>query len=110
LSFPPNYPPPPPIDGGYGQPPFQQSIPNYLWQAVVVTVLGVLCCPIGLISSGFGVAALVTGSQIADKQRAGDIAGALEASKRVKTFCIVAASVLGVALLINIIYYIAVAT
>lgn len=104
MSFPPNYPPPPPV-GDYDQPPFQEAIPNYLWQAVALTVLGVLCCPAGLVSSAFGVAALVTSSRIAEKQRQGDSSGALTASKRVKTYCVIGAILLVAAVAFNVIYY-----
>nr|MDT0663664.1 hypothetical protein [Micromonospora sp. DSM 115978] len=27
-----------------GQPPYQEPIPNYMWQAIVLTVAGVVCC------------------------------------------------------------------
>lgn len=101
---PPGYPP-----GGFGQPPFgqppQDAIPTYTWQAVTVTVLGVLCCCFGLVSTGFGIASLVTSSQVRDRQRAGDIEGALAASRRIKTFLIVATAVLAVSLVSWIILY-----
>nr|MDT0663663.1 CD225/dispanin family protein [Micromonospora sp. DSM 115978] len=107
LSFPPNYPPPPPM-GEYDQPPFQEALPAYLWQAIAVTVLGVLCCPAGLISSGFGVAALVTSSRIAEKQRQGDATGARAASNRVTTFCVIGGGLLLAAVVFNVIYYFAI--
>lgn len=105
MPFPPNYPPP---DDEYGQHQLPET-PTYLWQAVTVTVVGVLCCPIGLLGSGFGIAALANSSAIVRKQRKGDVEGALASSRRAKMYCIVGACVLVGAVIFNVIYYVTVA-
>jgi hypothetical protein len=50
-------------------------IPNHLVEAVLVT----LCCCLP-----FGIPAIVYGAQVAPKVSAGDIAGALESSRKAK--------------------------
>jgi hypothetical protein len=55
--------------------------PTYLWQAIVVTVL--CCIP-------FGIPAIVFSTKVKPAYLAGDYAGALEASKKAKMWCIVA--------------------
>lgn len=72
--------------GPSGSPP-----PNYLWQAIAVTV----CCCIPL-----GIPAIVFASQVNSKWNAGDHAGALAASAKTKTWCFVA---LGSGLVVNLI-------
>lgn len=104
MPFPPNDPPP---NDEYSQQHLPDA-PTYMWQAVTVTVLGVLCCPIGLLGSGFGIAALVNSSAIAGKQHKGDVEGALASSRRAKACCIIGACVLAVGVIVNIIYYVTV--
>jgi hypothetical protein len=60
---------------GMGEP------PTYLWQAIVVTVL--CCIP-------FGIPAIVFSTKVKPAYLTGDYAGALEASKKAKMWCIVA--------------------
>jgi hypothetical protein len=55
--------------------------PTYLWQAIVVTVL--CCIP-------FGIPAIVFSTKVKPAYLAGDYAGALEASKKAKMWCLVA--------------------
>lgn len=71
---PPHTPPPPP-------PPPREDIPNYLVQAILVT----LCCclPVGVVS-------IVYAAQVNSKKEQGDYAGAREASKKAKTWAWVA--------------------
>ncbi len=69
-----------PIAQAYTQPPPQQ-IPNYLVQAILVTVF--CCLP-------FGIASIVFAAQVNGKVAAGDIQGALQSSKQAKTFAWVA--------------------
>lgn len=52
-----------------------QDIPNYLWQSIVVTVL--CCVP-------FGIPAIVFAAKVDGLKARGDIAGALDASKKAK--------------------------
>ena len=73
-----------PNAGAVPPPPTQQpvqNIPNYLVQSILVTLF--CCLP-------FGVAAIVFASQVNSKLQMGDVAGAMEASKKAKTFCWVA--------------------
>jgi uncharacterized membrane protein len=77
MSYP-NYPPPP---GGFQPPgPFGTPIPNYLWQSIVVTIL--CCLPTG-------IAAIVFATRVDKLATAGDIQGALDASKKARTWTIV---------------------
>jgi hypothetical protein len=85
VSYP-NY----PSSGGFDPPPYGQPIPNYLWQSIVVTLL---CCLPG------GIVAIVYATRVQNRQQLGDIQGALDASQKAKTWCIVslvAGLVLGV--------------
>lgn len=72
---------------GMGEP------PTYLWQAIVVTVL--CCIP-------FGIPAIVFSTKVKPAYLAGDYAGALEASKKAKMWCIVA---LIVGLITNLLFF-----
>nr|WP_076822792.1 CD225/dispanin family protein [Pseudofrankia asymbiotica] len=80
--------------GGYGggQPPYGTPIPNYLWQSILVTVL--CFWPTG-------IAAIVNASRVQNRQTMGDIQGALDASKKARTWCIVSA-VVGLVVLVII--------
>jgi hypothetical protein len=65
---------------GGGQPPYGTPIPNYLWQSIVVTIL--CFWPTG-------IPAIVNASRVQSRQAMGDIQGALDASKKAKTWTIV---------------------
>lgn len=68
---------PAPADGG-------ADIPNYLWQAIVVTIF--CCWP-------FGIPAIVYAAKVDGLKARGDIAGARAASSSAKTWCTVAAGI-----------------
>jgi len=72
------------------QPPLR--IPNYLVQAILVTVL--CCLP-------FGIVAIVYAAQVNTKLQAGDIRGAKDASKNARMWCWIA---FGVGLAAGVIY------
>lgn len=55
-----------------------QTIPNYLVQSILVTLF--CCLPLG-------IAAIVFAAQVNSKVAAGDIRGAMEASRKARTFC-----------------------
>ena len=55
-----------------------QRIPNYLAQAIIVTLL--CCLPLG-------IPAIVFAAQVNGKIQAGDIPGAMQASRRAKMWC-----------------------
>ncbi len=55
-----------------------RSVPSYLAQAIIVTIL--CCLP-------FGIVAIVYAAQVSGKVAAGDYAGAVEASNKAKTWC-----------------------
>ena len=66
-----------------GQPPAApvrpaQYVPNYLVHAIVVTVL--CCLP-------FGIVAIVYAAQVNGRLAAGDYNGAVEASRKARTWC-----------------------
>jgi predicted Zn finger-like uncharacterized protein len=80
-------PPPPggPSGGGYGGgPPHQQQtmpaggVPNYLAQAILVTLF--CCLP-------FGIVSIVYAAQVNGKLSGGDVAGAVESSEKAKKWC-----------------------
>lgn len=58
-----------------------QSIPNYLVQAILTTI----CCCLP-----FGIVAIVYAAQVNGKVAAGDMAGAQAASKNAKMWCWIA--------------------
>lgn len=85
-------PPPPPYSpagGGMGGRP----VPNYLVQSVLVT----LCCCLPL-----GIVAIVFAAQVNSKLAAGDMAGAVEASRKAKMFCWLA---FGIGLVVTILMF-----
>lgn len=55
-----------------------RSVPNYLPQAILVTVF--CCLP-------FGVAAIINAAQVNTKLQAGDYEGAVKASENAKKWC-----------------------
>jgi len=79
-SYPGNTPYPGNNSGYGGGPPYGTPIPNYLWQSIVVTVL--CFWPTG-------IPAIVNASRVQSRQAMGDIQGALDASKKARTWCIV---------------------
>lgn len=83
-----SYTPPPPAAGSYGGPGVGASAtaggtppPNYLVQSILVT----LCCCLPL-----GVVAIIFAAQVNSKFAAGDLAGAMESSRKAKMFCWIA--------------------
>jgi interferon-induced transmembrane protein/uncharacterized protein DUF4339 len=62
----------------YGMGGAQPAVPNYLWQSIVVTIC---CCP------PVGIPAIVFAAQVNSKLAAGDIAGAMDASKKARMWC-----------------------
>jgi hypothetical protein len=60
------------------------SIPNYLWQSIVVTIF--CCWPLG-------IPAIVYAAKVDGLKARGDIAAAMAASSSAKTWCIVAAGI-----------------
>lgn len=100
---------PPPV--GMGSVPIQQppiyptgyavgSVPNYLWQSIVVTVL--CCLP-------FGVVSIVHAAKVDSLLAQGDIVGANAASKSAKTWAIAGVATWGVGIGIYLIFMIVVA-
>jgi hypothetical protein len=79
-------PPPPPYGGGQGQ-----SIPNYLVPSILTTLF--CCLPAGIV-------AIVYAAQVNSRQQAGDIDGAMRASKNAKTWCFIS---LGVGLVLIVV-------
>ena len=59
----------------------QEKIPNYLVWAILSTVL--CCLP-------FGIVAIIYAAGVNAKARAGDIAGAMESSRKAKMWCWIA--------------------
>lgn len=72
----------------------EQTIPNYLIQAIVVTVL--CCLPTG-------IAAIVFAAQVNGKLQSGDLEGARNASRQAKRWCWIS---FGVGIVVTIIYFI----
>lgn len=100
---------PPPV--GMGSVPMQQppiypagyavgSVPNYLWQSIVVTVL--CCLP-------FGVVSIVHAAKVDSLLAQGDIVGANAASKSAKTWAIAGVATWGVGIGIYLIFMVIVA-
>ena len=85
-----------PLKGRAAQPGVSGSpskqIPNYLVQAILVTIF--CCLP-------FGIPAIVFAAQVNGKIAAGDYAGAVESSNKAKTWCWIS---FGVGLAAGIIY------
>ncbi len=77
--------PPPPPTGG------PTNVPNYL----VPAILSVFCCwPLAIV-------AIIFAAQVNGKVASGDIAGAMEASKKAKMFSFIA---IGIGLVVGVIY------
>jgi hypothetical protein len=83
----------PPVQSAVAPQPYTgEPIPNYLWQSIVCTVLGLVCC----LSLPFGIVAIVFSSQVNSKLAYGDIVGAKDSSSKAKIFCWVAIGIFGV--------------
>jgi len=82
------------VGGGSNAPP--QIIPNYLTQSILVTLF--CCIP-------FGIPAIVYSAQVNAKIQAGDIQGAMEASRNAKMWGWLS---FGIGLLVSLIYFLAV--
>jgi hypothetical protein len=72
---------PPPLSPPPPRPVAAGSVPNYLMQAILVT----LCCCLPL-----GIPAIVFAAQVNGKLSAGDVAGAQELSRKAKMWCWIA--------------------
>jgi hypothetical protein len=81
---PPQYPPPaappyyPPPQFNAGVPPTLPSVPNYMTQAILVTLF--CCIPVGIV-------AIIRANEVNKKLGAGDYAGAVQASNSAKSMC-----------------------
>jgi len=91
-------PPGTPQPGMAGVPPIgaAPNIPSYLWQSIVLT----LCCCLP-----FGVVAIVFSSQVNSKLSAGDVAGAMEASRKARMWCWIAFAVGAVFAVLQLAYF-----
>jgi hypothetical protein len=58
--------------------PVSRDVPNYLVQSILVTLF--CCIP-------FGIPAIVNAAQVDAKAKAGDLAGALESSRKARLWC-----------------------
>lgn len=75
-------PQPPAYQGNYIAP----KIPNYMWQSVVATVIGLpFCC---LLAMPFGIVAIVFSAKVEGLRVQGDISGAWNASNNAKNWMI----------------------
>ena len=70
------------------------TVPNYL----VLAIISALCC------MPLGVAAIVFAAQVNSKVAAGDIAGAMDSSKKAKMFSIIALALGLLAVLVYIVW------
>ena len=73
----------------YGPP---QHIPNYMGQAIALTVVGVVCC--WVLPAAAGVPAIVYASQVNTKLQMGDVAGAMNSSRLARIWCWVSLGIL----------------
>src|SRR5262249_1513646 len=103
------YPPPPgrgqmpPPPGGYpggaypasGYPAGMGTPPSYMAWAIIVTVIGALCCLFGCIP---GIVSIVFAGQVNSKWTMGDVDGAMSASRNARIWAIVATVVEALAL------------
>lgn len=61
------------------------KIPNYLTQAILLTVFSALCC--SLFTLPFAIVAVVFAASVKGKLNSGDLNGALDASRKARTWC-----------------------
>ena len=88
-------PPPPPSSYGAAPPVGGATIPNYLWQSIVVT----LCCCLPL-----GIVSIIFAAQVNSKLAQGDIAGAQDASQKAKMFALIGFGVGLVVIILSMIF------
>ena len=89
-------PQPPAYHGNY----VPVSIPNYMWQSVTATVVGLFfCC---LLAMPFGIVAIVFASKVEPLRVQGDILGATTASHNAKTWMILSFSISALGLVMNV--------
>lgn len=117
MSIPPGQPPPPPGDPDWGSQPSASQppqppppgvpeyggggqggaeIPNYLVWSILTTIF--CCLP-------FGIVSIVFAAKVDGLRAAGDIQGAMEASRKAKTWAIVAASAGLVILVLYLVFF-----
>jgi len=101
----------PPADNPY-QPPQSpqektpQEIPNYMAQAIVLTVLSgvMICCNcLSLLGLPFGIVAIVYANQVNTHLAAGDTARAWQASRNARTWCWVSFGIFLFSLLLGVV-------
>ena len=66
------------------------NVPNYLVQAILLTICGALtsCCYFaGIPALATGIVAIVFASQVDGRVRTGDIDGAIDSSRKARTWC-----------------------
>lgn len=90
-------PPPPPSYGAPVAQPAGTPPPNYLVWSILTTLF--CCLP-------FGIASIVFAAQVNGKWAAGDVNGALAASKNAKKFAIIAAIAGLVVILLYVIFFV----
>ncbi len=89
-------PQPPAYDGNYIAP----KIPNYMWQSVVATVVGLFfCC---LLAMPFGIVAIVFAAKVEGLRVQGDILGATTASNNAKSWMIASYASSGLGLVLQV--------
>ena len=103
----PQYAPGMPYPGemGYGAP---VNIPNYLVQAIVLTIFGAItsCCYFaGLPTLITGIVAIVYASQVNGRVQIGDIDGALDSSGKARAWCWVSFGILIVGIVLMILLF-----
>ena len=72
-----------------------EPVPNYLVQAILLTIVGLMCCQCVVLPTG--IVALVFASQVNSKQQTGDYAGAIGSSNNARIWCWIsfAAAIIG---------------
>lgn len=93
-----SYTPPPAPPSSFGSAPpaaAGATIPNYLWQSIVVT----LCCCLPL-----GIVSIIFAAQVNSKLAQGDIAGARDASQKAKMFALIGFGVGLVIIILSVIF------
>lgn len=93
---PPPPPQPPGVPGYGGGQPGSPEIPNYLVWSILTTIF--CCLP-------FGIVSIVHAARVDGRRASGDIQGAMEASRKAKTWAIVAASAGVVVALLYLIFF-----